>query len=84
MSCAQLSVNEVNQKYFEINKENFLIVWLWFDWNFFYDNTKQYIKPEYHVLLQKPKFIVRKNKSFKIDYNNKSEALLSVNEYIKF
>jgi hypothetical protein len=85
ISCAQLSVNEVNEKYFEMNKENFLILF-GFDLTeiVFYDNTKQYIKPEYPVLLQKPKLIVRKSKSYKIDYNNKSETLLSVNEYIKF
>ncbi len=68
ISCAQLSVNEVNQKYFDINKENFLIL---FGFELteivFYDNPKQYIKPEYPVLLQKPIFIVRKNKSYKID-----------------
>jgi hypothetical protein len=52
--------------------ENFLILFS-FDLTeiVFYDNTKQYIKPEYPVLLQKPKLIVRKNKSYKIDYNNK-------------
>jgi hypothetical protein len=64
-----------------MNKENFLIL---FGLNLteivFYDNVKQ----KYPVLLQKPKFIVRKNKSYKIDYNNKCETLLSVNEYIKF
>ncbi len=36
----------------------------------FHDMTKQYIKAENHLLLQKPKLIVTKNKSYyKIDYN---------------
>jgi hypothetical protein len=81
----KLTINSNNRNLLEIDKKNFLKLF-GFDLNeiLLKDIKKQFIKPKYPVFLCKPRFIIRSNSYYKIDYKSEPEDIYTLTEFLKF
>lgn len=80
LSAVLLNINSCNNKYFDINKQNFIKIFK-FDLCAIelIDKTNQYYRLMYPLLLSKPRFPIRKN-----NYLCDSQDINYMNENFKF